>query len=88
MRATPSQQVLFRELDGESVLLDLRSQKYFGLDEVGTRIWQLLGELQDVEAVQAALLDEFEVAPERLHRDLRSLLDQLAADRLIELESP
>ncbi len=88
MRATPSQQVLFRELDGESVLLDLRSQKYFGLDEVGTRIWQLLDELRDVEAVQAALLDEFEVAPERLRRDLRSLLDQLAADQLIELETP
>ena len=34
--------VLVSELDGESVLLNLKSECYFGLDEVGTRLWELL----------------------------------------------
>ena len=41
-RIRPSDEVLFQELQDESVLLDLKSGVYFGLDIVGTRIWQLL----------------------------------------------
>ncbi len=43
-----SPDVLFRELAGEAVLLDLKSQRYFGLGEVGTRIWQLLDEQGEI----------------------------------------
>ena len=41
---TVSKDVLFQEVAGETVLLDLNSESYFGLDEVGTRIWTLLNE--------------------------------------------
>ena len=70
-RLTPSPDVLMQTVVGESVLLDLRSQKYFGLNEVGTRAWQLLQETGDAGAVRARLAQEYEVADEQLERDLR-----------------
>ena len=60
--------VLFRNLDGEAVLLHLDSGKYFGLNEVGTRIWELLAEHRETGAVCRALLAEFDVPEERLRR--------------------
>ena len=75
--------VLFRELQGEAVLLDLGSQRYFGLNEVGTRAWQLLQEHGEVEAVAATLLAEFEVEPTQLRQDLDELLGNLEQAGLI-----
>lgn len=78
--------VMFRELDGESVLLNLDSERYFGLDAVGTRIWVTLAEAGGVRAGYARLLDEFEVEPAQLERDLEALLADLAAQGLVVLE--
>ncbi len=82
-----SPDVLFRELAGEAVLLDLKSQRYFGLDEVGTRIWQLLEERGEIEAVLRAMVAEFDVAEEELRQDLDAFLHQLTDAGLIELTS-
>ena len=41
-RATLSSEALFQDISGEGVILDLKSSSYFGLDEVGVRLWQLL----------------------------------------------
>ena len=79
-----SPEVLFRELQGEAVLLDLRSQRYFGLDEVGTRIWQLLAELGRREEVLERLLQEFEVDRQTLARDLETFLSRLEGAELIQ----
>lgn len=77
---------LYRELQGESVLLQLDTGEYFGLDEVGTRVWQLIVEKGDLDAVEAAMRQEFDVDGAVLADDLRRLVDELAAKRLIELE--
>jgi hypothetical protein len=69
--------VLFRELEGESVLLDLESGVYFGLNGVGTRIWGLLGEQGSLRSVYERLLDEYDVAPSRLEWDLLGLATDL-----------
>jgi hypothetical protein len=75
--------VVFRELDGEAVLLNLDSGQYFGLNEVGTRIWQLLAELGQPQPVLDALLKEFDVSAAELEADVLNLLLQLAARGLI-----
>jgi hypothetical protein len=75
--------VLFRELDGESVLLNLDSGQYYGLNEVGTRMWQLLAEAARPELAVEPLLAEFDVAREELEADMLALLQQLAAKGLI-----
>ena len=60
-----SDDVVFRDLDGEGVILNLASGVYFGLDETGTRMWRLIEQHGHLAAVLAALCDEFDAACER-----------------------
>ena len=83
MRIEISEDVLFQEVGGETVLLDLASEQYFGLDAVGTRIWQLLGEGADRETVVDVLHEEYDVRRETLAEDVAKLLDELAEAGLI-----
>ena len=57
-RITVPPDVLVRELDGQAVLLNLENEAYYGLDEVGTRMWTLATTAQSVAAAYATLLDE------------------------------
>ncbi len=78
--------VLFREVGGEAIILNLQSGKYFGLDEVGTRMWQLLAERGTIEPVVRALVEEYEVTEEQLRQDLLALVEKLAANQLLKVE--
>ncbi len=80
-----SPEVISQEVSGETVLLDLNSENYFGLDEVGTRIWQLIQETGELQAVYDTLLAEYEVAPEQLLQDLEKLLTDIQAAGLVTL---
>jgi len=73
------------ELDGEAVLLKLKSESYFGLDETGTRMWQLLLSSDSVQSAYDRLLLEFDVEPDSLRVHLTDLLDTLAQQGLIEI---
>lgn len=84
---TVPERVLFRDLAGEAVLLELESGRYFGLNEIGTRIWNLLQPGSPLDAVFNALLDEYEVAPERLHEDLLGFIERLASQGLLVVHS-
>jgi hypothetical protein len=83
---TLSPDVISQEVSGETVLLDLESEHYFGLDEVGTRIWQLAKETDDLNAIYQTLLAEYDVAENRLQRDLDNLLAEISSLGLITLE--
>jgi hypothetical protein len=83
-----SEEVAFRELSGESVLLDLASGTYFGLNEVGTRLWSLLSQDSSLENAIEALQREFEVSPEQLRSDQQKLLGELQAKGLVEIQVP
>ena len=82
-RVSPAPGVRFEELDGEAVLLNLANERYFGLDEVGTRFWRHIQDDGDLDSVVAALLTEYEVVPERLRDDLNRLVSELAAAGLV-----
>ena len=83
---TLSPDVISQEVSGETVLLDLESENYFGLDEVGTRIWQLIKETNDLEAIFNTLLAEYDVSEERLLGDLDALLGEIAGLGMVKLE--
>jgi hypothetical protein len=76
--------VLVRHLDGETVLLNLETEKYFGLDSTGTRMWELVTHLPSIEAAYGKLMDEFEVEPEELRKHLAELLEQLIENGLLK----
>ena len=75
-----------REQEGESVLLNLDSGHYFGLDEVGTRMWLLLTQHGQVEAAFYDLLDEYDVTEDKLRQDLLSFIDELASHQLVQVD--
>jgi Coenzyme PQQ synthesis protein D (PqqD) len=85
VRVATAPKVLFRELGGEAIILDLKTERYLGLDETGTRMWRLLTELDSIQAAYAALLDEFEVEPDRLRQDLVGFVQELSNHGLIEI---
>jgi hypothetical protein len=82
-RVTPN--TLYREVQGEAVLLQLDSGEYFGLDAVATRVWQLIVEKGELTAVEESMLEEFDVDPLVLSTDIERMIAELVAKRLIEV---
>ena len=76
---------MLRELDGESVLLNLDNGRYYGLDEVGTRLYELLTTSASVEAALTAALEEYEVGEATLRGDLSALIARLVDEGLLEI---
>ncbi len=75
--------VVSAQLDGEAVLLNVDSGVYFGLDSVGTRIWELLSVGAGEAEIFDRLLDEYQVDAQQLHRDLAGFLDVLVSKSLV-----
>ncbi len=75
------------DLDDEAAILNLKTGVYFGLNEVGAWIWRHIQHPRTVAEVRAAILDEFDVAPERCEADLQALLRDLAQHQLIEIRA-
>jgi hypothetical protein len=78
--------VAARELDGELVLLNFDTERYFGLDDVGTRILEVLRDAASIEAGLPTLLEEFDVEEAQLRGDVSALLSQLIDGGLVGLE--
>ncbi|MBA2506066.1 MAG: PqqD family protein [Thermoleophilaceae bacterium] len=84
-RATVPSHVTSRRLDDELVLLNLDSESYFGLDAVGTRIWELISSSPTLAEAYRQLLSEYDVTEAPLREDMEKLLAQLVDSGLIEL---
>ena len=82
-----SSDILTQEVSGETVILDHNSESYFGLDEIGTRIWQLIQEQKDLKSVTATMLNEYDVEEKQLEEDIEDLLAKLDEAGLIKLNS-
>ena len=79
---------MVRELEGESVLLNLDSGHYFGLDDVGTRMWTVLTTSESIQSAYEGLLEEYDVETDRLRRDLEDLADKLVEHGLVDVSDP
>jgi len=86
-KVTFSETVFAQEVDGEMVLLDMESENYFGLDEVGTSIWQAMQENESLKEVLDVLLEQYEVEEEMLKNDLFAFLGKLEESGLVKVES-
>ena len=75
--------ILISTLQSESVILNLNSESYFGLDEVGTHILSVLSTSNSIQAAYDVLLDEYEVDAEVLRQDLASLIERLAEQGVV-----
>ena len=79
--------VLFQEVNGETVLLNLKNESYFGLDATGTRVWQLLHEQDEIMHVFKTMLEEYDVDEKQLEQDLRKLIADMEEAELIVISN-
>jgi hypothetical protein len=81
----PGDDVHSESLHGEAVLLDLKTGIYFGLNDVGTRIWELIAEGRSRLDIAASLTREFEVTRDSAERDVAAFLETLHNRGLIQV---
>jgi len=82
-RVTVPDDVLISQLQEESVILNLDSERYYGLDDVGTRFLSVLTSSESVEAAYERLRNEYDVDPQTLRSDLLALVENLLDQRLL-----
>ena len=78
-----SPRVLCKVLENEAVLLDLQSGEYFGLNEVGCRIWQLIPAQGSLGAIRNCLVEEYDVSTDQAWHDLEILIAELMQRGLV-----
>jgi hypothetical protein len=81
--ASPDQ--VASDLAGETVLLGMKTARYYGLADVGARIWALLQNPVSVSSISETIAREYDVAPERCQADVVRFLEELADNGLIEV---
>jgi len=72
-------------LSDEVIILNDQSGVYFGLGGVGVSIWELVQEPRSVASIQEALLEEYDVEPQRCEKDLVAILQEMASAGLIRI---
>ena len=82
-KVTIPAQVLARAVGDETIILDLASGTYFGLDAIGGRIWELMSEGKSLAEICDAMGAEYEVSREDIERDVVGLAETLSAKQLI-----
>jgi hypothetical protein len=80
----PARTVVARTVGAEVVVLDLRSERYLALDEVGARIWSLLDGVRDAASIAHTLADEYAAPVEQIARDADAFLSTLVELGLVE----
>lgn len=71
-----NEQIIDGELDDNQVMMHLEKGKYFGLDPVGKRIWQLIEQPKDVQEITTILQSEFEVTATQCLEEVQAFLDK------------
>jgi len=82
-RVTVPDDVLISHLQDEAVILNLDSERYYGLDNVGTRFLSVLTTSETIESAYDRLRDEYDVDPQTLRTDLLALVENLVDQGLL-----
>jgi hypothetical protein len=82
-----SPDVMVRQIGEETVLLDLKTERYLGLDDVSSRIWQEVTAGVSIQTAYETLLSEYEVEPETLRKDVDDFVQELVRLGLIKLDN-
>lgn len=75
----------YSNLSKEVVILDLKSEEYYGLNHVGATIWHSLQEPRAVCEIREIILNKYDIEPQQCDRDLKAFLEELQHQGLIEV---
>jgi len=78
--------LLFNEIDGEVVMLSIENSEYYGMDKVGSRIWELLEQPLSFKELVAKLTEEYEVSEQQCADDTMAFLKKLTDKKLVLIE--
>lgn len=81
----PSPNVLTQDLDDELVFLDIKNEQYFGLEGMGSDIWQALTEKNSLHEAIDSLIADYDVTREQLEQDILKLVEELIDNELVEV---
>lgn len=82
-----SKDILFREIEGEAVLLNIRTGVYFGMNPVGTGIWRIMEKKKNLEDVLESMLENFEIDRKTCEQDLAEFVGRLEKNDLVSIEN-
>jgi hypothetical protein len=82
-RLARREQVIFQQVAGKQVLLNLADGQYYALDEVGSRIWSLCDGTRVVADVVAVLCEDYDAPPATIKSDALELLADLLDAQLV-----
>lgn len=71
------------ELDGEVVMLSLETNRYYGLNSVGTRIWEILAQPMTLAAVCDILQNEYDVTREQCESEVLAVAEKMFQEKLV-----
>jgi len=83
---TIPEDVMISRVEDEIVLLNLESEQYFALDDIGARVWELLSEYGSTDIVIEQISTEYDVEPEVIRGDLTKLLADLKEAGLVSIQ--
>ena len=86
MRYTIPDAVLYRDLPGEAVVLNLATAEYFQLNSLGAATWELIRAGSDRNAIEAALIREYDASADRIRSDLTAFLDRMVDMKLLTID--
>ncbi len=84
-RINACESIVVQEMGDDIVILNLNTEHFYELKEVGKRIWELLSENNSYLSTFEAILEEYEVSEEQLHADMTNIIEGLNKAELIEI---
>ncbi len=80
-------ELISSEMDGETVMMSIENGKYYGIDKIGTRIWELLENSHEISELCVVLLEEFEVDRKQCESDVLTFLNDLLKENIITVKN-
>ncbi|GGI95727.1 lasso peptide biosynthesis PqqD family chaperone [Paenibacillus hunanensis] len=74
------------DMNGEKVMLDVQSGKYYNLGTIGGRIWDLSAQASTVDEIVARLLEEYEVSQEVCKQQVTTFMGQMLSEGLVDID--
>ena len=87
LKIKQSEEILFQDIEDELIILNISDENYLGLDQVGTRMWNVLLNSNTTKQAYDQLLEEYDVEPTTLKKDLNNFINNLIENNLVKLTS-
>jgi len=87
LKINQQKEILYQDIEDELVILNIKEENYFGLDKVGTSLWNILLNSSSIKHAYDQMLEEYDVEPEILKNDLSNFINELEKNGLVRIST-